>query len=103
MPSSGLRCLTLDAKARLEQTIVRWRERLGALPGHRTVAVRLTRRRGDDQGRILELPAVKGQHVLDNKLRRIAMLAVHVVLDVEADHVIALCQQSLCPAAESAK
>ena len=74
-----------------------------ALPRHRAIAVGLARRRGDDQRGVLELRAVQRQHVLDDKLRGIAMLAVLMPLDVEADDIVALGQQALGPAAEAAE
>ena len=43
------------------------------------------------------------QHVLNDELRRIAMLAVDVLLDVEAYDVVALGEQALRPAAEPAE
>ena len=41
------------------------------------------------------------QHVLHHQLRRIAMLAVDVPLDVEAHHVLALGKQALGPATQA--
>ena len=54
-------------------------------PRHRHVGKFLARRRRDDQRRVLELRAVQREHVLDHEMPRIAVLAVFVALDVEAD------------------
>src|SRR6185437_10520734 len=94
MPTSGFAGLALNAEANLEQCVVRRRERLGALPRHRPVAVGLTRRTRHDQRGILELRSVQRGHILNNKLRRIAVLAVLVPFDVEADHVVAFGEQT---------
>jgi hypothetical protein len=103
MVPSGLISLALDAKARLKQRVVRWRQRLCALPGHCAVAVGLAGGRGHNQGCVLELRPVKGPNVLDDQLGRIAMRAIFVARDVEADDVEAFGEQSLGPAAEAAK
>lgn len=99
----GLARLALDAEASLKQRVVRRRQRLSPRPRHGAVAVRLARRTGDDQVDIAELRAVQRQDVLQHELRRVAMVAVHMLFDVEADHVIAFKQKPLSPAAESAE
>jgi len=99
---SRLASLPLDTKARLEKRIVGRRQRLGALPRHGAIAVGLAGRGGDDQRGVLELRAVERAHVLDDELAGIAVLAVLVPLDVEADDAIAFGEPGLGPAAESA-
>src|SRR5258708_22635067 len=94
--------LALDAKARLEKGIVRWRQGLRTRPGHRSIAVCLAGRASNNQSSILELPAVKHEHLLQHELRWIASGAVVVPLEVEADHLPAFCEQALGPAAEPA-
>ena len=46
---------------------------------------------------------MKGQHILHDKLRRIAMLAVNVAKIVEADDIVALSKQAFGPAAQAAE
>ena len=45
------------------------------------------------------LRAVQRGDVLQNELRRVTVLAVLMPLDVEPNHVVALCQKSVSPAA----
>jgi hypothetical protein len=97
-PASRFDGLPLNPEARLEQRIVRGRQRLRALPRHRPIAVRLAGRRSDDQRRILELRAVDREHVLQDELRRVLVLAVGVALDIEADDFIAGLKQTFSPA-----
>src|SRR6185312_6806052 len=78
------------------------RERLRSGPGHRRITKKLARRARHNQRNVLELRAVKSEHVLDHKLRRIAMLAVDMLLDVKPDNVEALGEQARCPASEPA-
>src|SRR5690606_13531158 len=93
----GIDRLTLDSEARLEQTIVgRW-QGLRTLPRHRPIAVLLARRARDDQMRIAELSTVDREHVLQHELRWIAVIAVDMLLDVEADDAPALGEQAVCP------
>ena len=43
------------------------------------------------------------EHVLHDKLRRVAVLAVAVILNIEADDIVTFGEQPLGPAAESRK
>src|SRR5689334_22494084 len=76
---------------------------LRSSPWHRHVAVGLAWRRRDDQRSVAELRAVNRPHVLEHELRGVAMLAVDVLLNVEADHVEAFGQQPFGPATEAAE
>src|SRR4029077_3354148 len=76
---------------------------LGEAPRHRHVAVFLAGRRGADQRSVLELPPVKRAHVLQHELRRIAVLAILMALNVKADHIVALGQHAIRPAAQTAE
>src|SRR6185312_10922437 len=60
-------------------------------------------RAGHDDRSVPELRAVERTHVLQHELRRIAVRAVDVALDVEADAIVPLGQKPLGPAAEAAK
>jgi hypothetical protein len=104
MPSRRLASLALDAEARIEKRIVGRRQCLGALPRHRPVAVCLARGRGDDKRSIPELPAMKGAHVLYDKLKMLGLcqskLSRHV-LDIKADNTEPLCDEALGPAVKT--
>src|SRR6185312_7379138 len=102
MPAGRLAGLALDAEAGVEERVVGRREGLCPLPRHCPVAVSLAWRRGDDQRRVLELRAVQRAHVLDDQLRGIAMITAFVTLDVKADHVDTLGEQTFRPAPEAA-
>lgn len=43
------------------------------------------------------------QNILDDQLRRVAFVSVNMPLIVESDSVIALGEQSFCPATEAAE
>ena len=93
MPTRRLACLALYSEARLEQRIIGRRQRLGAFPRHGAVAVGLARRRGHDESGVSELRSVQGQHILNDELRRVAVIAVLMPLDVEADYIVTLREQ----------
>src|SRR5258708_3605449 len=103
MPACCFASLALDAKACLEQRVVRRRQRLRPAPWHGTVAVALARGRSHDQVSIPELRAVQRQRVLQDQLRGIFRITILVALDVEADHIPSLGKQTLGPTAQTAE
>ena len=114
MMTGRLARLALDAETDVEQPVEALqcgpgligpdRRRLGLrpAPGHRHVAVFLTRRRRDNQRGVLELPPVNGEHILNHEVARIAIGAVDMLFDVESSDLIALGEQTFRPAAETA-
>ena len=76
---------------------------LGDRPRHGGVAEKLAGGGRNDQRGVTKLRAVQREHVLNDERARIAVLAVNVLLDIEADDVIAFGEQAGCPAAEAAR
>jgi hypothetical protein len=46
---------------------------------------------------------VQREHVLNHELRGVFVVAIYVLLVVEANHVVALCEQPFGPPAKTAK
>jgi len=102
MPTSRFARLALKAKARVEQFIqlplglacfVSFEGdglRLPSRPRHRHERIPLTRCAGHDQRSVPELRSVQRPHVLNDKLRRVFVIAVDVPLNVEAYNKVTL-------------
>jgi hypothetical protein len=73
--------------------------RLGPRPRHGHPRIFLARRTRHDQVGAAELRAMQRQNVLNHKLRRIAVIAIDVLLNVKTNDVIVFSEQSFAPSA----
>jgi hypothetical protein len=113
VPTGSRARFTLNAETSIEQArevskhlagfvrTDRRRFRLRERPWHRHIRKLLAWRRRDNQRRVSELRTMQRENVLDHQLRGIAMLAVDVLLDIEADDVVIFGQTSFSPTTET--